>query len=84
MGGLTLVDRLGIMLRRRIDGETDQRLLAGIDKVVLGTLGNDDQITGIDHLFLSGDDGFALTLGEDQVLVDVVDLKSGQREVQVS
>lgn len=65
MGRLTLVDRLGIVLRRRIDGETDQRLLASVDKIVLGTLGDDDQVTGVDHLFLAGDDGFALTLGED-------------------
>jgi hypothetical protein len=41
---------------------------------VLGSLGHDDQVARVDHLFLSSDDGFALTLGEDQVLVNVVDL----------
>lgn len=59
---------------RSIDGKADQRLLARVDKVVLGSLRNDDQVTGIDHLLLSGNDGLALTLSKDQVLVDVVNL----------
>jgi len=41
---------------------------------VLGSLRDDDQVTGVDRLLLSGDDGLALTLREDQVLVDVVNL----------
>jgi hypothetical protein len=41
---------------------------------VLGSLRDDDQVTGVDHLLLSSDDGLALTLSEDQVLVDVVNL----------
>jgi hypothetical protein len=61
-------------LTRSVDGKADQRFLARVDKVVLGSLGDDDQVTGVDHLLLSGDDGFALTLREDQVLVDVVNL----------
>ena len=62
-------------LTRSIDGEADKRFLAGVDKVVLASLGDDDKVTGVDHLLLSGDDGLALTLSEDQVLVDVVNLQ---------
>lgn len=64
-------------LTRGVDGEAHQRLLPSVDKVVLAALGDDDQVTGVDHLLLARDDGLALTLGEDQVLVDVVDLRGG-------
>ena len=62
-------------LARSIDGEADKRFLAGVDKVVLASLGDDDKVAGVDHLLLSGNDGLALTLSEDQVLVDVVNLQ---------
>jgi hypothetical protein len=50
---------------------------------VLGSLRDDDQVTGVDHLLLSGDDGLALTLREDQVLVDVVNLQRQSRSDHV-
>jgi hypothetical protein len=70
-------------LTRSVDGKADQRFLARVDKVVLGSLRDDDQVTGVDHLLLSGDDGLALTLREDQVLVDVVNLQRQSRSDHV-
>lgn len=38
--------------------------------VVLGALGYDAQVSCLADLFLTGDDGLALSLSEDQVLQD--------------
>jgi hypothetical protein len=43
--------------------------------VVLGALRNDDEITGSNVLFLTGNDSLGGTGSEDEVLVDVVDLR---------
>jgi hypothetical protein len=71
---LTLVNRVGIVLSRSVDGEADQRLVAGVDEVMLASLRNDNHVTSVDLLLFTWNNGFALSLSKDQVLVDVVNL----------
>jgi hypothetical protein len=50
---LTLVNRVGIVLSRSVDGEADQRLVAGVDEVMLASLRNDNHVTSVDLLLFT-------------------------------
>lgn len=45
---------------------------------MLGTSGDDDKVTSLDLLLLSSNDGLGYTRGEDEVLVNSVDLGSDE------
>jgi hypothetical protein len=73
-----------------LDGKEDQRGGTGVDDlevvsflrgwspkmltVVLGSLGDNYEVTGSDILLLAGNDSLGSTGSEDEVLVNVVDL----------
>lgn len=49
---LGLMLRLWIVLRRRVNGDELKRNIASIDKLVLCTCGNNDDVAGVDGLIL--------------------------------
>lgn len=69
------MNRLGVVLGRSVNGSHNQGFLSDIDKVVLGSLRNNDEITSINRPFLARNHSLGLALSEQQVLIDVVDLE---------
>lgn len=74
--GLVLVDRCRLVLRRGVDGVQDQGRGAGVDELMLGSRGDDDQISSFDVLVHPIDGRFPSTRRESQDLVDGVFLKT--------
>lgn len=72
---LRLVHARRSMLSRRVYRQQLERLVALRDELVLGTRGHDDDVAGLDFLVAALDGGEAAAGGEEEDLVDGVDLK---------
>src|SRR3954453_6519482 len=67
-----LVHRAGGVVLRAVDGVEDQRVLAGVDEVVLRAGGDDDEVTLGDLLRVAGDPRLAGAADEREDLVGVL------------
>lgn len=63
-----------IMLSRRIDCHYFQGNVADIEELMLGTCGNNDNIALLNLLLFPSDNSLSLAVGEDERLIDSVNL----------